>query len=103
MASAECEIERLAGETSNLHTKLEENTRLSKRITAQEQWEFDRLRREFDVRKRGFQQKDEKLRKELQELIARQDGTQYQMDKEEEVAQEESDNETGRQFNRRTY
>jgi len=98
MSSAEYEIKRLEVKISDLHKKLEENTRMSKRNDTQEQWEFDRLRREFDVRKRGFEQKNEKLRKELQEIVARRDRTQYKMDKEKEEELEESDNRTGRHF-----
>jgi len=99
MSSAEYEIKRLEDKISDLQKKLEENTRLSMRIDSQEQWEFDRLRREFDSRKRRFEQTNEKLRKELQEIIARRDRTQYKMDKEKEEELEESDDKTGRRFN----
>ena len=99
MSSAEYEIKRLEDKISDLQKKLEENTRLSMRIDSQEQWEFDRLRREFDSRKRRFEETNEKLRKELQEIVSRRDRTQYKMDKEKEEELEESDDKTGRRFN----
>ena len=99
MSSAEYEIKRLEVKITDLHKKIEENTRLSKRADSQEQWELERTRREFDVRKRGLEQSDEKLRKELQEIVARRDRAKYKMEKEEEEKLKEANDRTGRRFN----
>jgi SMC interacting uncharacterized protein involved in chromosome segregation len=84
MSSSEYEMRRLEDKISDLHEKLEENKRMSRRNEERERWELDRLSREFDVRKHGYQRKKETLDKELQEMIIKRNRVQYQINKEKE-------------------
>jgi predicted nucleic acid-binding Zn-ribbon protein len=99
MSSADYEMRRLEDKISDLHKKLEENERMSKRNDSREQWEIDRLTREFEVRKRGFEQKKEGLNKELQEAVIKRDRVKHKMEEEKKEELAESDKRTGRHLN----
>jgi hypothetical protein len=110
MSSSEYEIKRLDDKISSLNKKLEENDRMSKRNDSRKQWELDRLKREFEVRERGYQHKKETMTKELKELHQKRDREQYRIAKEKEEELEEmlrsrgdSSSRSGRNFNHRIH
>jgi hypothetical protein len=110
MSSSEFEIRRLEDKISGLNKKLEENDRMSKRNDSRKQWELDRLKREFEIRERGYQHKKEAYTKDLRELHQKRDRVQYQIAKEKEEELEEmlksrgqSSGPSGRNFNHRIH
>lgn len=79
MSASDYELRRLESNIADLHKELEENERMEKRNDDREQWELDRLKREFEVRKRGFQQKTAQLNQELKAELRKRDKVQYEL------------------------
>ena len=93
MSNAEYEIRRLDDKIESLHKKLEENDRMSKQNEGRKQWELDRLKREFEVRERGYQHRKEAINKDIKDYLQRRDRVQYQIakEKEEEIQKMETE------------
>lgn len=100
MSSSEYEMRRLEDKISDLHKKLEENARMSKRNEERGRWELDRLKREFETRERGYVHKKEALTKDLKGELQKRDRVQYQMNEEREKELMESQNKMRRNYNR---
>jgi hypothetical protein len=98
MSSSDYEMRRLEAHISDFQKKLDENERISKRNDDREKWELDRLTREFDVRRRGFEQTKEQMTKELKETLRKRDKMEFEMAKEKSES-DESSNRTKRRFN----
>lgn len=103
MSSAEYELRRLEDKISDLNQKLEENKRMSKRNDDRKLWELDRLKREFEIRERGYQNKKETLTKDLKDILQRRDRAQFKMNQEKEQELKDSRDAVGHHFNHRIH
>jgi hypothetical protein len=103
MILSELEMRRLEDKISDLHKKLEENQRISKRNDERERWELDRLSREFAVRKSGYEQKKVSLTKDLEELVRKRDRELYKISIEKEAELAGLADKHGGNFNHRIH
>jgi|GEM_PF-1341444 len=103
MSSSDYEMRRLEETISSLGKKLEENARMAKRNEERERWEVDRLRREFDVRARGYEHKKAAMNKELKEAFEKRDRVQFNMNQEIEKELKETQKNMGRNYNHRIH
>ena len=103
MSSSEYEMRRLEDKISDIHKKLEETERMSKRNEERERWELDRLKREFETRERGYKHKKEVLTKDLKDILVQRDRVQFKINEEKEKELRASMNKLGRNFNHRIH
>jgi len=103
MSSQDYELRRLEDKISDIHKKIEENERMSKRNEERERWELDRLKREFETRERGYVHKRETMTKELKDILTQRDRVQLQITEEKEKEFQEAASKLGRNYGRRIH
>jgi hypothetical protein len=103
MSSSEYELRRLEDKVADVHKKLEENERAVKRNDERERWELDRLKREFDTRKRGYAHKKEALTKDLKDILTQRERVQTRLNEEREEELRDKLTKQSRNFNHRIH
>lgn len=87
-SSAEFDLGRIQDKIEKIEKELEENRQLDKRNERDKLWELDKVRREYETRAHNFQEKKEKLHKELKGYYTQRDRLQFKIEKEKQEEEE---------------
>lgn len=87
-SSAEFDLDRVEDKMKKIQKELEENHRQAERNDKDKLWDLDKVRREYEVRARTFQERQEQMTKELKDYNTQKDRLQFKIDKEKEEEEE---------------